>query len=232
MTAPRHAAAADGLSGEQPARPPPIAVGAAAGQPRPLPRARDRPATGHLSLAHVIVTIVVVALRADGRLLALLPQRGGEPYGAVAPVASRAALLGRAATWAADALPLRTETHCLLAADVPADAAAPRTVVVVWPLLDVDPSSDTLSQLAAGNAGDWCTLDEATSPTARLHAALALCTINSFRATAEAAAPRHLRHRPPRGTVCCLRRGRLGGHRARGRPDQRRPGGGLRTTDD
>lgn len=96
-----------------------------------------------------MIWIVAVALRADGRLLALLPQPGDEPYGAVAPAASRAALVGLAETWAADALPLRAETHCLLAANVPADAAALRTVVVVWPLLDVDPSSGTLSQLAA-----------------------------------------------------------------------------------
>ena len=94
------------------------------------------------TLAHVLDTIVAVALRSDGRLLALLPRFGGEPYGTVA-------LVDLAEKWAADALPLRAETHCLLAANVPADAAALRTVVVVWPLLDVDPSSGTLSQLAA-----------------------------------------------------------------------------------
>ena len=82
-----------------------------------------------------MIWIVAVALRADGRLLALLPQPGGEPYGALAPAASRAALVGLAETWAADALPLRAETR--------------RTVVVVWPSLDVDPSSGTLSQLVA-----------------------------------------------------------------------------------
>ena len=66
-----------------------------------------------------------------------------------APTASRAALVGLPKMWAADALPLRAETHCLFAANVPANVAALRTVVVVWQLLDVDPSSGTLSQLAA-----------------------------------------------------------------------------------
>ena len=50
-----------------------------------------------------VIWIVAVALRADGRLLALLPQPGGEPYGAVAPATSRAALVGLAESWAADA---------------------------------------------------------------------------------------------------------------------------------
>ena len=138
-----------------------------------------------------MICIVVVALRADGRLLASLPQPGGEPGRC-----GRARRLARGAKSASpnrgplNPGPLRAETHCLLAADVPADAAVLRTVIVVWPLLDVDPSSGTLSKLAANSAGDWCTLDEAASPTSRQHAALALCAVNSLRATAEAAAPR------------------------------------------
>ena len=58
-----------------------------------------------------MIWILAVALPADGRLLALPSQPGGEPYGAVAPAASGAALVGLAETWAADALPLRAETH-------------------------------------------------------------------------------------------------------------------------
>jgi len=78
-----------------------------------------------------VIWIVAVALRADGRLLALLPQPGGESYGAVVPAASRAALVGLAETWAADALPLRAKTHCLPAQTTPQTLLALRTVVVV-----------------------------------------------------------------------------------------------------